>query len=64
MEFADKKIDLTKHKCTDGAIVSILSDCIKMNYTKGEWPEVEFFWDGDLKDYNCATTSNRSATNG
>ena len=53
----DKKIDLSNHRCVDGAIVKLFKDYAKITFTKGEWPEVEFTWLGNVKEYNCVKFS-------
>lgn len=48
-----KYIRLADYRCEDGADVTIKDGIAKITFTQGEWPEVKFNWEGDLKGYNC-----------
>ena len=48
-----KIINLLNHRCEDGAVVSINNETAKITFNEGEWPEVKFKWEGNLKGFNC-----------
>lgn len=49
----NKMLNLENYKCTDGAVVKIDKQRAIITYDKGEWPEVEFMFTNDLKEFDC-----------